>query len=81
MKRNELKKEYRDLLATDHNLRCAIGADIITHQQTIQRWATNNSPKLCTSFFIKALRKYALIDKTTELINIVPINQAHELVA
>lgn len=81
MKRNELKKQYREILASDYSLRCAIGLQIGNHQHTIQRWAVNNNPKLCTDHFLSALRKHAKISKSTPLIDEVTITQAHDLVA
>lgn len=81
MKRNELKKEYRTILASNFTLRCAIGLDIAAHQQTLQRWATNNSPKLCTEHFISAFRKHTGIDKSVALTEQVVITQSHEVVA
>jgi hypothetical protein len=80
MKRNELKKEYRSILAGNWSIRCAIGLDIAVHQQTIQRWATNNSPKLTTDHFLKSFRKHGKIDKSIKLLEEVSINQPHDLV-
>ena len=76
MKRNELRKQYRELLAGDYSLRCAIGLDIMVHQQTIQRWAVNNNPKLTSTHFLSAFRKHANIDNSAELTEQVEINQS-----
>lgn len=63
------------MLATNYSLRCAIGLDIMAHQQTIQRWAVNNNPKLCSSHFLISFRKHANIDNSAELTEQVAINQ------
>ena len=76
MKRDQLKKEFRQALAENWSLRCAIGLDIAAHQQTLQRWAVNNSPKLCTAHFLAAFRKRAGIEKSVELTEQVAINQS-----
>lgn len=81
MKRDSLIKSFRETLATDYSLRSAISAELMVHERTIQRWATNNNPKLCTDHFLKALRKHGNIAKSVELIEQVDITLPHEVVA
>jgi hypothetical protein len=74
MKRIELQKKYRELLASNYNLRCLIALDVFVHQQTIQRWATGNSPKLTSDHFIASLKKYAFIEVNELVTEIVEDN-------
>lgn len=80
MKRKELKKEFRQILAETFSLRCLIATDLLAHERTIQRWATNNNPKLTTEHFLKSFRKHGKIDKSIVLVEEVEVNQPHYLV-
>lgn len=77
MKRIELQKQYRNILASNHHLRCLVGTDLMVHQQTIQRWANNNSPKLVTDFFIDSFKKHAIIDAKTPVTELVNVESKH----
>lgn len=80
LKRTELKREFRQTIASSFSLRCLIAADIVAHERTIQRWATNNNPKLTTEHFLKSFRRHGKIDKSVQLVEEVSINQPHDLV-
>ena len=58
-----LKKEHRSTIATSYDLRSKIGLDIFCHERTIQRWATNNSPKLATKHFLDSFKN--VVDNCT----------------
>lgn len=81
MKRNSLKKQFRQILVNTPSLRKLIAADIMAHEQTILRWAMNDNPKLCADHFLRALRKHGNIEKSVELTEQVAITQPHEMIA
>ena len=58
MTRIDLTKPNREKIATDSNLRAKLSADLKTHERTIQRWATSNSPKLVSEAFLMIFKKH-----------------------
>lgn len=77
-----LKKEHRSTIATSYDLRSKIGLDIFCHERTIQRWATNNSPKLATKHFLDSFKKHTGIKvKNEELVETVEAESTHLHVA
>jgi hypothetical protein len=79
MKIIRLKKEYREILATNRQLRTAIGVDIMADQTTVQRWAVGNSPKLTSDHFIAAFKKHAIIDENVEVTEILKEESTNHL--
>lgn len=67
MKRQQLKQKYREALLLSPKLRKEIAVEIISHEQTIKRWALHNSDRLTSSHFITAFRKITNL-KTTRAI-------------
>lgn len=81
MKRNSLRRDFRQILAETPSLRKLIANDVFAHEQTILRWAVNDSPKLCTDYFLNSLRKHGNIAKGVKLIEQVEITLPHEVTA
>lgn len=59
--RKELKKAFRVMLMEQSLLRYKIASDLMINEVTINRWAKNNSPKLCSEAFISSMKKHASI--------------------
>ena len=63
-----LKKEYRDKIAADYDLRIKISADIKSHERTIQRWAINNNPKIAAESVLNSLKKHTGLKISNDLL-------------
>ena len=76
--RKELKKAFRVMLMEQSLLRYKIAGDLMISEVTINRWAKNNNPKLCSDAFLSSLKKHAKI--TVQMTEDVPVSEPELIV-
>lgn len=77
MIKQQLKREFRNMLLSNYQLRCRIASDIWSHDSTLKRWAINNNPKLTTPHFLKSFKKHAKISTDVELTETIDVSEPH----